>query len=807
MKLKHELYQSVIGLKKDTGFTFVFIFTLTLTLSALIAAFNLNNVLLLKPLPYPNAEQLHLLTQKILKNGNEQSGSQIIDAQIGAYNQGKDLATTAITYKDKGLLLSHASRPSLLALYTSHEWFDLLSVPMYLGHGFSPSSDLNDTRNEAVLSYKAWQTYFPGEQTLSGQTIQFDDVFYTVIGVIEPNFVEPAPFFNEYAANDIYLPFSKGEAYISSQEGDGDIQTSHLLSLIKVDNQSSALGLQQQFSQLFSEIVSAHPELSKGDLIVNGSLTDLTSAVKGDSYQITLLIFAGAAALLFIAMVNIINLYFSHVAKKQQMLAICASVGAKPRDIFKKLFVENAVLTLSSTFYALLLAAGILELSKEFAATKLPRMNVLGLDTITVLFSIAVAFLLTVILSWLGSRLINHNTLKEQLTSSGKGTSIQVTKRTRDLLTISQTLLTGLLLLGASLVVSSTLKLINKPLGFDANNVINFNIQAGEKYQSADKINLMLSLKQQLALLPQVEEASVSLVSPLNVGNYRMDIFDENQQMVGNFGINSIDEHYFSVLQQALINGRSFSSQEIMDRTKVVVVSETLAKTLFGHTDVIDEVIYSSTGKASKIIGVVSDHFNGSNEEKFNNAYLYLPWSNYFRDITIKLKEHARLDKVEVLRQIHQLDSSINILDYQALSWAVEHNLSSYKIASWLAIGLSLFALVLAGSGIYGVMHYSTQMRRYELGVRMALGAKQQRMISLVVKEAFKPLLWGFACSVILGTLLYLMLNNHIQQLGTPNLFQVSAAMLILMILSLVACVMPVRKIVSEDPTKALRNE
>ena len=398
--------------------------------------------------------------------------------------------------------------------------------------------------------------------------------------------------------------------------------------------------------------------------------------------------------------------------------------------------------------------------------------------------------------------------LIEHLNSSGKGTSIQVSKNVRNILTTSQTALTALLLLATAVVVSTTIQFTNKPLGFNTEHTISFSIDASTSYpEQAQKINLMHRLREHFNQLPEIKLASTSLVPPFRVGDYQTQIYDKHRQLAGIFGMNAIDENYFNLFEHPLLQGRSFNEQEIIDDAKVVVVSKGLAIRLFGKTDVVGEFVYNKSGLATKIIGVVADHFNGSADTKYDSAYIYQPWSRHFKGINLKLESNANISKIAVIEQVRQLGPDIRILDYQELPQTADKALYQYKLAEWLAAAFGVFALLLASTGVYGVLNYSTQMRRFELGVRLALGAKQNKLIKMVLKEAFTPLFSGLICSLLLGTLLYFYLNDKIQLLAQPNWLHIFVAILLLVVSSYIACVLPVRKIITSDPTKALRNE
>ncbi|NQZ88819.1 MAG: ABC transporter permease [Colwellia sp.] len=804
MKLKHEIIHSIAGLKKTPIFVFTLVFTLAITLGALFAAFNLNQLILFKELPYANAEQLYILEQNKFRDGKDNIGSQIIGAQIRMHRLSKEFISSAIINSGSGILVSSPSEPVISTLFLSNELFSLLSIPFELGGAFSQSDDkapLSEAKAEAVISYQLWQTDFAGSKQVIGQSMQVNDEQYKIVGVIAQGFKEPDTF-TSYASQ-VYLPFKYSGLNESIGRG-----TSSLLSLVRLSDGQSLAGVAEQLSMILKDFTQEGVDTTNyEDTELKAHLTKLSESIQGDSAQITLVIFAASLVLLLIAFANVVNLYLSHISKKQQLLAICACIGAKPKAIFKKLFVESLLLTISAAIFALVIAAWLLVLTREIAGEALPRLNELSLDSTTIIFSLIISVVLAALLAFFGKFAVSYDALKEQLSASGKGTNAQVSPKIRKMLIASQVSLTGLLLLVTSMVLQTNLETVNKPLGINVDNVTSVWIDAGKNYQGTQQLTtLARQLKQHFSQLPQVDSVAITTSAPILKWPWGMAYYDKNNKRLGSFRFNTIDESYIDTLQLSLLSGRNFSLEEITEQKNVIILSKASALKIFNKVDVAGQYIYNSNGKANLIIGVTENYIGNLSEE--SRPQLYLPARPWWRlTLNLKIKPNMPMSKIALLEQLRIVDKSLRIQDYLPLAQAAQAMFYQYRLTAWLAAGLSLFALILACTGIYGVISYSTQMRRYELGVRMALGAKRKRIINLVLKDALKPVMLGLCASLLFAVLIYQVAMNQIEHLGSPDAIQIILSLLLLLGFSFIACFIPVKSMVKQDPVKALRDE
>lgn len=804
MKASIHFTQVMAGLKKAPGFSAIMILTLALTLGALLAAFNLNQVVLLKPLPYKDAEQLYVLKQNLHKNGVDNIGGQSEGGQIAMYQASKAAGyESTIFTQRRGRITSRPDKPVEVAMYVSYEYFSLLGAEIILGRGFSATDKLTEALPEVVISYALWQSDFAGSNSVIGQSLDYNGVSLQIIGVMSGEFRDPEPL-SFYGATRLYLPIA--QSGISEKEFRN--ASRNLITIQKNHKGANLAPLKGVLDQALRDAVeSSEFAVDFKDYDHRANLVSLSDEIKGDNPYISIMVFAGALVLLFIAFANIVNLYLSHVMKKLSMLAISASLGAKPRQIFKHLFVESAVITLSAGAFGLLLAAWLLVLTQHLAQGSINRLDELGINAVTVGFAFAVSVLLALVLALFASKSVDHERLKSQLTASGKGTQKQISSGLRHCLVISQVTLTGLMLFATSTVLQSTLSMATKPLGINVDNMYSLQIDEGENYPSREaKLALIEQLKQHFLTIPNIEAAIKSTISPIRRGDFSSPFTDSEGNQLGLFGFNTVGLDYFSTLEQPIIYGREFTQADIEDNNRVMLVSRSVAIQAFGKENAVGESMFFSPEQGFEIIGVVEDHYNAFTHDKYVGV-TYFTMSPMRLNLMLKVTDKTTFSKADILEHIEKIDPSLAVLEFLDVTQTSQDLVFKYRLAAWLSGSLSVLALILACAGIYGVVSYGTHMRRFELGVRMAVGAKPKRIVSLVVKDAFKPLLIGIMLSILLGMGLYGMLSRYSEAIPVPDALQVGGSLILLIGFSYIACIIPIKQILKSDLVSALRNQ
>jgi len=799
--LYQELKLAFLSLKRVPGFVVTVVATLSITLGALICIFNLNHLLLGKAFPFPNEDKLLVLGHVVHFEGKEQSGSSNLKGMLHWYKQQQSLASMALILRDREVLASHPEQPRVSNRYVTPEYFQLLAAPMALGRGFSADEGVGSQQKVAVLSHFIWQKWFDGRKDILEQKLQIGDRGYKIVGVTSADF--HAPQLTDIESQDIWLSWDANPksdlswgTFMSSVKAIGLLKDGVTQTQAKSD-----LGI------LLNNGYQASDINFKGE-VLSAELLSLKQAVIGDNSNIALLLMAGSLVLLLIAVANVINLFLSRATEKRRTLAIQAAVGARPGQLFTTVFAESLLLCLASSLLAMLLAGWGFILIKELANNQLPRLNELGLDGITVCFSVFVGLMLALVFARLSQTVVNYDTLKDQLQSSGKGSGVQIAKGTRNTLVVAQVALASLLLIGSAVVMEQAIDTINKPLGFNSENLSNLTLDIGNRYKSRkEQYALSREIKGQLAKMPQVQAVSRVISAPIRPGLMRIGLNDDNMQRLGSFRVNLIDSNYFELMQLPLLQGRTFTPIQDDEDAAELVVSESLARRLAPDGDILGKVFKNSPDQPMKVVGVASDYFNPGDMEQGAKERYYMPYFPIQAGFQLKLAAGASLNKQQVLNVLQQIDPQLRINEFVGVNDAHQDLIFRHKVSAGITFGLTLLALLLAGAGIYGVLSYATQMRRYELGIHMALGARTNKVKTMVMKESLTPVAIGLISGLVLALLLYGLARQQIELMIQPNVLALVLAFPLMIITATLACYLPVRKVIVEDPVKALRNE
>jgi predicted permease len=796
------------SLRNRPGFVATTVVTLALTLGALIAVFNLNYLLLVKPLPYPHQSELGVVDHFIV-DGQQRPSSygRSIPASIVSYKNHLSspnpiFADMAIFHQRRAFLRSHAQQPRVSVMFTTAQYFEMLATPTHLklGRYFSKKEDLGQHKPVAVISYDAWQRLFSGMEDVIGQQIQVDQTHFKVIGVMAQTFVQPQLFNRN---NDIWLPWDF-HGFDNEQLNSWFNTKSDVAMLVRHAADKSVDIAQRQSSALLNseyQKVIDFTALANKRTHYQSIISPLRTRLTGDSADTALLLLMAVAGLLLIACTNVINLFYSRAAQKQRTFAIQAALGARKSHLFQTMFAETLILMVISGLLGLLVGAWYFELLKQLGQGQLPRLSELELDAITLLFTLILTVSLALIFAFLSSKVVNYDALHEQLKSSGKGGGLQVPKMVRNILIVSQMTMATLLLTGALIVLQNSYSVLTQPSGFNSAHLYSLELEGSTK----PDVRQIQKIRQALSSVASVNNVTASYDTPVQ-STMSMSLQNLKNDKLGAYPANFVDERYFSALGMKMLLGETFHKQQITDNSPVVIVSQSAAKLLHPKGRALGMTVTNGGVLSSKVIGIVQDIIDpsrGVNDaaQKVNVYFPYAPWNFHY---LLRLKEPSALTKLALETLLQAIDPSLHIVRYNSIDNTRHQLLRIDRLNAGIAIGLSLLSLLIAGVGMFGVLSYSSHMRRYELGVRMALGARTGKIVMLVLKDNLLPLLIGIGLSfslVVLFSVLYPQPNMSFPIL--PLL----ATLPFLLATGLLASYLPVRKVIHQDPLKALRNE
>ncbi len=795
--LIYQLKQAFLSLQKSKGFVASVIITIGITLGALICASSLAYIMFIKPLPYPEQERLiNVEHQLIDHNGNVDGRAFTYPNLMYLYQQQTIFEQSALIYRDGAVLTSVASEPMLPVSYVNPEWFEMLNATTAIGRGFESSEQIDQFNPVAVISYQLWQETFDGTPDVLSKSLTFADKSFQIIGVLSESFVEPqiaGPGFD----TQVYIPWDYNSVVEEERNAWGN-DDSGLSFIGKLKAPLTAI----QVSEALATLVNSNwqAQVAERQFFNNWRIgieaTKLQDYIISDSAQNVILLVIGSLGLVIIACTNIANLFIARTAQRQKLLATMAAVGASRRQLFGGMVAETGIMMV----FAVLLAQGIaiagFNTIEHYLADELPRIDELGINGFFISISLVLATVLTLIFSWLTLRMVNYRVLSASLQSSGKGNGVQVSKRVRNLLISCQIAIATLLVFINLLLFQDAINMVNQPLGYETDNryamVLAF--PSSEQRLNEDQLT---QLKKALHASPKITDVSQAMRPTLF--STRAITVAETQQRLTARG-KDIDHHYFQLVNQRLIAGRNFTEEDIQNRERVVVVNEVLAQQLAPN----GEAIGVTFTNGAKVIGVVETITVPG--QRYTEGRFYYPASLSRNMLLVKVAEHQKLSREEVVTIFKNVDQQLKLFSFSSLTDNKNARLFSSISTAYTTLVLVILTFALSALGLYGILHFATQMRRAEIGTRMSIGAKGSDIIRLIIKDNAIAILTGLGISIVVLGAGYLVFNSLLNDLVSKGvLLSFIVTLMLISMVAFCACYLPLRQYIYQPVVKSLR--
>jgi putative ABC transport system permease protein len=814
-RLEDEMFQDLnYGarmLLKNKSFTVVAALTLSLGIGANTAIFSIVHAVLLRPLPFANQEQLVTLWKRDTVSSApfvELSPAEVRDWSQQTNSFSGVAALPATVYGYGYVLTGRGDAVQLESAKVTGNFFSTLGAQAAHGRAFNEADDQVNGPKVVILSDRVWRERFNADPNVIGRGITLTEGSYTVVGVMPAKFEFPK-------GVDLWLPIrTVMDARAVERYG-----MSFMTAVGRLKPGVTLAQAEAEMNTIVARVASEHPETeAAGHRIV---ITPLAEYLFGDARPALWLLLAATGMLLLIATVNIANLSLARATGRQREFAVRAALGAGRFRLVRQLLTESFILAICGGVGAVVLSHWLIKLLVRLAPTDIPRIEEVSLNATALLFSLAVT-LLTAILCGLvpalaATRLDLNRTLSE---GGGRMSDGHSGSRARNALVIAQIAVTVVLLTGATLILRSFVNLSRVNLGFDPANTLTMQLRLqGSKYGAPEsRRQFFRQLIERLEARPGVEAASAVLIRPME-GHVGWDVpftiegqsdAEAKGNRVPNF--EAVSPHYFRVLNLPLKAGREFTDFDNEQSQPVAIISETMAKTMFGAG--VDPI-----GKRLKldfrdhpwrtIVGVVGDaRYRELQDVRFD---LYIPfeqWAPAFvNHFAVRTGAEPTAMTSVVRGEVAALDPAQAVTGVATMEQLVAAHLARPRFSAVLLNWLSGLALALAGVGIYGVLAYSVAQRVGEFGVRIALGARGVDILKLVIGQGMRlvavGLVAGLAASFALTRLLSKLLFGV--SATDPTTFGVVA--LILSAIALFACWLPARRATRVDPQVALRGE
>jgi len=801
------LRQAAQGLRKKIGFVSSVVITMGVVLGVLLCVSTLAYLLLVKPLPYEDQDRLYRVDHiRVNKQGDRLIPAFTFPGIMHLYENQDVFSDAALISYGNDVISSAINQPAVSIGYITPEWFKLFDGRFTLGRDFGENEAVNTNHPVAILSYKTWQKEFAGDPKILSNSLDISGITYKIVGVVAESFVEPKIHGIRHETG-VWLPWDYTFATLGRDKWRW---TNRGLAFVgKLKGNTTEEQAQQTIEPLVND---KWQENGTGLDFFNGAhieieMSSFKNIILGDSRGTIYLLLAGALGLVFIAFTNIANLFVSRAAEQKQTLAIHAAVGAKESQLFYTLLAESSLLMILSILLAFVIAVGGFWLVQQNLATVLPRVDELSVDFFTFGIATFISISFAFLFAYLGRNTIKYKALNSLLQSSGKGTGVQVSKRLRRLLIISQIGIATILVFANISLLQKAVQTINEPLGFTVDNTTYLTLSyAARKRPSFDEVApIVAEIRKKLIQLPEIKSISQS-VSPLRNPNTMLISFGASEKKLLVRGKN-IDVDYFKLIGQRLREGRYFSNEEYVNRSKIAIINDVLADKITTDGSALGNIKLNDESTVT-IIGVVKGvKMPGESEVKMR---LFFPANLGLTHFVIKLHKNQSLTRDKVGKLLREVSSMWSVWTLESLEDNVNQRLFAQITTAVTTAVLTLITFFLAGVGLYGILSYTTQMRRFEIGTRMAIGAKRKDLIRLVVSDYFRAISEGIAVGILVLFILAYILNDQIQEFYSElysgqSVINLFVTLILIITIGLYACYVPLRQYINNPVINSLR--
>lgn len=780
---------------RNPGFTAVAILTLALGIGANTAIFSVIHSVLIKALPYPDADRLVGIFEMLPDGGhNAVSGGAFKDWR----EHGSHFSHLAIFEDTQQNLTGKGTPERVTGLKVSSEYLSTLGVEPIIGGGFSADADTLGGNNQVlVLTHQLWQNRYGGDPKVVGKVVSLDQVPYTVVGVLPPRALLQSQ--AQYLVPIVF------------DDNPNDwFRAGHWRSVVaRLAPGATLLEAQTELRHVKQRLAEDYPTF-KDDWSV--AVVPLKEVYTGEARRPLLILLAAVALVLLISCTNVSNLLLARGNSRTGEMAIRAALGAHASRIIRQTLLESLLLALAGCGVGLLLAMFGIEILVDMVSGLIPQALYPELDHNVFFFSILAACACGILFGLLPALRASRPDLNHSLKQAERKSLSAAKKRAQSFLVVAEFALTLVLLIGAGLLLRSFARLLDADPGFNPEQTLAFDLSFPQaKYpDAADRMHFIQKLTAELAALPGVDSVGAASSLPLS-GNGRTERASrmdgpENTDYIA--GCEFVSGDYFSAMDITLLRGRLPTAADNQSTSsRVLAINNRLANDLYPNENPIGQQL-RFLGEAWEIIGVVSSvrHFVMHIDPMpwVYGTQIHSPWSTSMV-LRTSLPPLTLTDTVR--KTILEADAEQPIANVRTLEQAVHGSLARQRTTLIL---LGLFALVavsLACIGIYGVMSYAIGQRSRELCIRSILGAQGRDIRRLVLQGGMKPALTGISVGLVVAFALARVLESLLFEVKTHDPLVFLSSISLLALVAAISTYIPARRAATVNPVVALRND
>jgi putative ABC transport system permease protein len=813
------------SLLKRRGFTSIAVLTLALGIGACTAIFSVVDGVLLRSLPYPDAERIVQLREV------NPGGAQIPFAEpnfLDVRARSRTLEAVA-QYGGELTTVTGGSEPvRTLTLAVSGDFFHVLGTKPIVGRTFIPDESKPGGAPVAVVSYGLWQRVLGGRSDLAGTTLRLMEQNVTVVGVMPADFAFPQK-------AEVWIPRELFPQETSRSAHNWRVVARLRPGITTEQAKTEVSAIANQLKQEYGKEVDA----------VNFTVVPQQEYMVGKVRGALMMILVAVGFLLAVACANVANLLLAQVTARQREFAVRSALGATRLRLARQFITENLVLTLTAGALGVFLSFWGVDLLLGLNQQSLPRMNEIGVNARAVVFTLGLSLLIAVVLGLVPLLRFSTSDLETSLREAGSGARGYAGRHLRSLLVVAQMALTLILLVGAGLLGKSFYRLLQIDPGFRTESAVAMELslpnprhdeQRYKQFMQSYKRLLEQGVTPDTSLQPTAEEErqrvfqkdllerlrttpgviAIGSIDHLPLAGGGPDgtfLINNNPTKQGHADYRQASSGYFAAMGIPLLRGRMFDRSDQPNSPHAAVVSQALVRKYWPNEEPIGQTIQFGNMDEDlhllHVVGVVGDvHDYGVDvaviPTVYANAQQRLPSSSL--NVVVRSQADPAAVVSAMREAVRSLDPQLP-LNFRTLDQVFSSSLDQRRFSLVIFGVFGTVALLLAAMGIYGVTSYTVAQRTQEIGIRMALGARMSDVLKLVLRNGISLALIGAAVGVAGALAITRVMSSLLFGVAPTDLATFTAVVVILIIVALVACYIPARRATKVDPLVALRYE
>jgi len=809
-------------LLKSPGFAIVAVLTLALGIGANVATFSVVYGVLLRPLPFPQSEQLVRVFDD-LRGPNEQdvgmSAPELWDLQdrSGVF---QDISAVA---PSNSAVAGGQRTVRAESLVTSPDYFTLLGAKPQFGRVYTPQDSAPGFLEPVVISDGFWRSNYGADANIIGRKMRLDGDMYTIVGVMPPGFRHPGRTLDTDVEVWVATGFNGLPFPVPAQRSQRMIPGA----IGRLKPGLTVAQAQARLDAYISELSRVHPTEYPAAATWAVRLVPVKEDLVGPQRTELFILFGAVGLVLLIACVNIANLLLARSSGRRREIAIRLTMGASRARLARQLLTESTLLSLISGVLALLIVFFLKNAILSLAPADIPRLNEVNVSAGVLFFAFLISLLTGVVFGLAPAMQAANPNQVENLREGSRGSGVgrRHTRLSR-VLVVAEVALSIILLAGAGLLLRSFWQVLEVRPGFNPSHLTTVQIwipisnnPATDPYSVEEKrADFLLEVFRRVAALPGVEQASISGndTLPMNSGrNYSQFSIqgratESERSPIADIAV--VDAQYFRTMEVPLIKGRNFSELDTYKTQPVAVIDEALARQYWGGQDPVGQQVKFGFGRGTQgvtIVGVAGD-VKSDGFEAANVPHIYVPLGQFAPvNAVVFLRSKSGVEALgEAVRQeVEKVNPNVPVHSISSMDQIIARSVADRRFSLELLGVFAAVALLLAAIGIYGVMSYSFSQRTHEVGIRLALGAQRLDIVCLALGEGMRIVVIGLAAGLVGAAIMTRFFRSMLFNVAPTDPTTFLSVSALLAGVALFACYIPAKRATRVDPLVALREE